>query len=216
MTIEPRCTAGVLLFAVAASLTASQGVSGAEHKTKIYQVGASFLSAPQGDNVPFAEEGIGFTLEFLYSPVPWTAAGVEFGWHTAGFDRDAFFDEIGGGYDDKLSTSSYTMFEWAFMVRVEPAAWGQWHPFFSGGISLMSWHEEYSYTDLSWGPWFPSGTLVEADQSVNAPAWVAGGGIGYESQSGVGFFVEAQELFASGEEIDGRWTRLRGGISFRR
>jgi hypothetical protein len=180
----------------------------------MYEVGASFLSAPQGGNVPFAEEGIGFTGEFLYFPVPWAATGVEFGWHTAGFDRDAFFGDIGGGYDSKLSTSSYTMFEWAFMVRVEPGDLGEWHPFFSGGISIMSWHEKYSYNDLSWGPWFPSGTLVEADYSRNAPAWVAGGGMRYESENGVGFFVEVQQLFASGDDIDGRWTRLRGGISW--
>lgn len=216
MTRKSRYVAETLLFAAAACLLTSQSALGAEHKKHMYELGLSVLSTPRGNDVPFAEKGIGFTAQFLYFLEPRIVAGAEFGWHAAGFDRDALFDEIGGLDDDKLSTSSYTMFEWAFMVRVEPAELAGWHPFLGGGFSIMGWHEKYSYNDLSWGPYFPSGTLIEVDQSISAPAWVAGGGIRYESQSGVGCFVEAQELFANGSEIDGRWTRLRGGVSWRR
>jgi hypothetical protein len=53
------------------------------------------------------------------------------------------------------------------------------------------------------------------DQSRSGEAWLLGAGVCIDAGERLGLFLEAQRLFVSGTEIEGRWSRLRFGLTWR-
>jgi hypothetical protein len=101
------------------------------------------------------------------------------------------------------------------LIRWEPVSWRGWRPFADTGFVSMLWHEKYECDDLSPGPWFPSGSLYGVDRTVTGRGWLIGAGLRYEDKSRIGVFFEMQWLFVSGDDLDGRWSRTRAGLSWR-
>jgi hypothetical protein len=204
-----------IVAAAASSATPPGSKTERDKPTSVFAAGVSFQSAPTGDQVPFAESGYGVVSQYWYHPIAWGSVGGQAHWHSVGFDRGAFYDDLGRVDDGKLSASSFQMLDLALVGRLEPLRWQGWHPFLEAGLAWVQWKENYSYSDLTPGPWFPSGIAISRERTLQTSGWMVGGGIRHEGRRGTGFFVEASELVVDGDDLAGRFQRIQTGITWR-
>jgi hypothetical protein len=197
-----------------AAKDATAGAADPQDRPGLCLLAPTFISAPHGSHRPLLEGGYGLMGQFFYWPGRRGAVGVEVGFGIVDFDLDAFREQ------DRLEpTNTCVLLNGAVLARFVPFDLAGVRLFVDAGLGGVEWQEHYRYyyNDLEPGPWFPSGTYTDIDETRTRSAIGPTGGLGFqwEGNKGVGFFAGASELVVNSNHLSAHWTRLQMGVTFR-